>query len=87
MAFRDALLANEHLHKVLTEANIPNLGGRVDVDTTDRRGWGSFGDVYIGQYDGIVSCTAYLLAAWTKMMPKFTSTECLCQDLERNSIH
>ena len=62
MAGRNAVLANEHLRNLLTEAEIPNLEGQVDFDLTDRRGWGSFGDVYMGQYNGIVSSTTCLLA-------------------------
>ena len=87
MAFGDVLLANEHLYKVLAEAEVPNLEGQVDFDLNDRRGWGSFGDVYMGQYNGIVSSTTHLSAAQTELMPKFTSTERLRQDLERNSLH
>ena len=78
MAFRDGTLANEQLRKVLTEAEIPNLEGQVDFDLTDRRGWGSFGDVYMGQYNGIVSSTTCLSAGRTELMPQFTSAERLC---------
>ena len=67
MAFRDAVLANEHLCKVLTEAEVPNLEGQVDFDLTDRRGWGSFGDVYKGQYNGIVGSTTCLSAGRTEL--------------------
>ena len=81
MAFGDPVLANEHLCKVLTEANIPNLEGQVDFDLTDREGWGSFGDVYMGQYNGIVSSTTCLSSGRTELMPKFTSAERLCQGL------
>ena len=70
MAFRGAVLAHEHLCKVLTETEIPNLEGQVSVDVTDRRGWGSFGDVYMGQYDKMVSCTTYPSAAQTDLMLK-----------------
>ena len=73
MAFRDALLANEHICKVLTEAKVPNLEGQVDFDLTDRKGWGSFGDVYMGQCNGIVSGTTCLSAAQTELTPKFIS--------------
>ena len=76
MASRDAQLANEHLCKVLTEAEVPNLEGQVDFDLTDRRGWGSFGDVYMGQYNGIVSSTTCLSAGRT--VPKCTFAERLC---------
>ena len=76
MAFRDAQLANEHLRKVLTEAEVPNLEGQVDFDLTDRRGLGSFGDVYMGQYNGSVSSTTCLSAGRT--VPKRTSAERLC---------
>ena len=76
MALRNAVLANEHLRKVLTEAEVPNLEGQVDFDLTDRRGWGSFGDVYMGQYNGIVSSTACLSAGRT--VPKRPSAERLC---------
>ena len=76
MALRNAVLANEHLRKVLTEAEVPNLEGQVDFDLTDRRGWGSFGDVYMGQYNGIVSSTTCLSAGGT--VPKCTSAERLC---------
>ena len=62
MAFRDAQLANEHLCKVLTEAEVPNLEGQVGFDFTDKRGWGSFGDVFMGQYNGSVSSTTCLSA-------------------------
>ena len=75
MAFRDGTLANEQLRKVLTEAEIPNLEGQVDFDLTDRRGWGSFGDVYMGQYKGTVSSTTCLSAGRTELMPQFTSAE------------
>ena len=85
MAFRDAVLANEQLCKVLTEAKIPNLEGQVDYDLTDRRGWGSFGDVFMGQYNGIVSSTTCLSASRT--VPKWTSSERLCQGLERYPLH
>ena len=87
MAFRDALSANEHLCKVLAEAGIPNLEGQVDVNVTDRKGWGSFGDVYMGKYNGTVSCPTCLSTPITELIPKFTSTEGLCEDLERNSLN
>ena len=64
MTFRDVQLANEQLSKVLTEADIPNLQGQLDVDPTDRKGWGSFGEVFVGQYHGTVSRITYVLAAW-----------------------
>ena len=64
MAFRDAQLANKQLSKVLTEVDIPNLQGQLDVDPTDRKGWGSFGEVFVGQYHGTVSRITYVLAAW-----------------------
>ena len=59
MASRDAVLANENLCKVLTEAGVPNLEGQIEVDfdLTNRRGWGHFGDVYMGQYNGTVRST------------------------------
>ena len=85
MAFKEAQLANEQLCKVLTEAEVPNLEGQVDFDFTDKRGWGSFGDVYMGQYNGIVSGTACLSAGLT--VPKCTSAERLCQGLERHCLH
>ena len=78
MAFRDTLVANEHLCKVLAEAGIPNLEGQVDVTVTHRKGWGSFGDVYMGQHNGTVSCLTCLSTAITELMPKFTSPEGLC---------
>ena len=83
MAFRDTVLANEHLRKVLTEAEIPNLEGQVVFDLNDKRGWGSFGDVYMGRFNGIVSSTTCLSAGRTELMPKFTSAERLCQGPER----
>ena len=84
MTFRDVELANEQLSKVLTEADIPNLQGQVDVNATDRKGWGSFGEVFVGQYHGTVSRITCLLA---ELMWKFASTERLCQNLERNSLY
>ena len=76
MAFRDAQLANE-LSKVLTEADIPNLQGQVNVDATERKGLGAFGEVYVGQYKGIVSCTTSLSAAGIELMPKCASRVCV----------
>ena len=87
MTFRDVQLANEQLSKVLMGADIPNLQGQVDVDATDRKGLGGFGEVYVGQCNGIVSCSTFLSAAGIELMPKFASKECLCQDFERNSFH
>ena len=65
MALRDAQLMNEQLSKVLAEADIPNLQGHVDVDVdvTKRKGSGSFGDVFVGRYNGDVSCITCVLAA------------------------
>ena len=42
------------MRKVLSDTGIPNLEGQVLVDLSDRRGRGSFGDVYMGQETGIV---------------------------------
>ena len=87
MAFRDAQLANEQLSKVLTEADVPNLQDQVDVDAINRKGWGSFGEVFVGQYNGIVSRITCVSAAGIELMWKFASTERLCQNLERNSLY
>ena len=61
--FGHAQQANKQLSEVLTEAGIPNLQGHVDVDPTDRKGWGSFGEVFVGQYNGNVSCITCVRAA------------------------
>ena len=87
MAFRDARLANEQLSKVLAEADIPNLQGQIDVDATNRKGWGSFGEVFVGQYNGIVSRITCISAAGIELMSEFASTERLCQNPERNPLH
>ena len=77
MAFRDAQLANEQISKVLMGADIPNLQGQVDVDATDRKGLGGFGEVYVGQCNGIVSCSTFLSAAGIELMPKCASRVCV----------
>jgi len=80
MAFRDAQLANEQLSKVLTEADIPNLQGHVDVDASNRKGWGSFGEVFVGQYKGNSVCVKTLKEIaftedrqWEKFLRKFNA--------------
>ena len=77
MAFRDAQLANEQLSNVLTEAHIANLQGQVDVDAANRKGWGSFGEVYVGQYNGIVSRTTCVSAGGLELIPKFPQSVCV----------
>ena len=87
MAFRDVLLANEHLFGVLTEAEVPHLEAQVDFDLTDRRGLGSFGDVYMGQYKGAVS-EWYDLPGWSmlNLHPQSVCVKIACAHLKLGSV-
>ena len=55
MAFQDVHSAHQLVRSVLTEVEFRDVGGQISFDINRRVGWGSFGDVYIGQYLGIVS--------------------------------
>ena len=55
MSFQDVHSAHQRLRSVLAEVEFRDLGGQISFDINRRVGWGSFGDVYVGQYLGIAS--------------------------------
>ncbi|KAF8307847.1 kinase-like domain-containing protein [Cantharellus anzutake] len=46
----DVHLAHKRLRDELSLAEIPNLEGQFTLEDTQRMGWGSFGDIYVGNY-------------------------------------
>ncbi|KAF8337386.1 uncharacterized protein EI90DRAFT_2645256 [Cantharellus anzutake] len=60
MAFQDVDSAHRSLRNELAQAGIPNLEGHFTFDHTERVGWGSFGDIFVGNYLGSSVCVKIL---------------------------
>ncbi|KAF8309177.1 kinase-like domain-containing protein [Cantharellus anzutake] len=56
----DVHSAHKRLRDELALAEIPNLEGQFTLEDTQRMGWGSFGDIYVGNYREIRVCIKVL---------------------------